>query len=148
MKCRQVGRLGYNSYKEQSFHCSTPPTNSATFPKERLNSKKLSLERANVTALADNGQLVPVPGRARARPNLKANVLYWIGFQGSAPNRSMSQHSKKFVGPMVFLAARANLVFVKDGTPLERYGTPRIASFYQITLAPLPGAEFCQQMVQ
>jgi hypothetical protein len=60
----------------------------------------------------------------------------------------MSQHSKKSVGPMVLLAARANLVFPKDATPLERYGTPRIAFFDQITLAPLQGAEFYQPMVQ
>jgi hypothetical protein len=60
----------------------------------------------------------------------------------------MFQHSKKSAGPMVFLAARANLVFPKDATRLGCYGTPQISFFDQITLAPLLGAQFCQPMGQ
>ena len=137
------------SYKEQSFHCNATPTNSATCPKEGPKSKRPSLERANVKAGADNRPLVRMSiGCATARPNLKANAPYWIRFQGSAPNRPMFQRSKKSRGPMVFLAAHANLVFPKDPTRLECYGTPQISFFDPITLAPLLGEEFCQPMVR
>ena len=145
MKCRQVSRLGSYSCKEQSFHCSAPPTNSATYPKEASKSKKPCTERANVKAVADSGHPVRAPGCARARPNLKANTPYWIEFQGSAPTRSMSQHSKKSVGPMVFPAARANLVFLKDATPWECYGIRQISFLDWIIPVPLLGAESCHQ---
>jgi hypothetical protein len=101
-----------------------------------------------VKAFADKRHPVRARCCATARPNLEANTQYCIKFQAADSIRSTSQHSKKSVGPMVFLAARANLVFPEDATPLQRYGTPRIASFDQITLAPLPGAEFCQPMAQ
>jgi hypothetical protein len=92
------------------------PTNSATSPKEGPKSKKPCLERANVKAVADNRPPVRAFGCATARPNLKANARYWIKFQAPEPNRPKFQHSKKSVGPMVFLAAHANLVFPKDAT--------------------------------
>src|SRR5215813_12826376 len=148
MKCRQVSRWDPYSYKEQSFHCSTLPTNSAPYPKERPNSKILCPERANVKAVADKRHRFRAPGCATARPNLEANTLYCIKFQGPASNRPSFQHTRKSVGPMVFLAARANLAFPKDATLGERYGTPRIAFFDQLSLAPLPGAGFCRPMVQ
>jgi len=140
--------LGPHFYKEQSFHCNAPPTNSIPSLKEGPKSKKLCPERANVKAVADKRPPVRASGCAATTLHPKANALYWIKFQGADPIRPMSQHSEKFVCPMVFLAAHANLVLPKDAIPLECYGTQQISFFDQITVVPLLGPEFCQPMVQ
>src|SRR6266436_5154282 len=144
MQCPCASCLDQYLYKEQSFHCIAPPTNSAAYREETPKSKKPCPERANVKAVADNRPPVQAPGCAAATLHLKANALYCIEFQEPESNRSMFQHSEKSVGPVVFLAVHANLVFPKDATPLECYGIPQISFLDQLTLAPLLGAEFCQ----
>jgi hypothetical protein len=108
-------------------------------------SKKLSLEREDAKSLVDTRPPVPAPGCAAARQHLPANIPHWIKFQAPEPNRPKFQHSKKSVGPMVFLAERANLVFLRGAAPLECYGTQRMSFLDWITPVPLLGAESCEQ---